>query len=347
MKILSPDRLRPKDKIRLLSLLCFFLIVSSTAAQPAGAAAQTVKVPEGFYLAGIIEETRAVEAGTIATVRSFLQKSFSKDRSLRPLIITIKELQLTETTTADHRTRGTLTLSLSFGLQKDYGTALLTEYKGKLQYTSSKPNVPLPESSLQNLLGSGITYFNNWISINTGSSQKLARQVKITFTDYTEKPEGDTIYYAANRPLRWADFQSRIKPMSRYQALVMPGIAYDQQANLVKDTILVKITLKAFLPKSASWANYTGRDDYTLNHEQRHFDITKIISQDFKRRLQVQKLTPDNYEAIINMQYLDSLRDLDAMQKQYDGETAHGTNFAAQSAWNSRIDSELKKQLAL
>jgi hypothetical protein len=109
----------------------------------------------------------------------------------------------------------------------------------------------------------------------------------------------------------------------------------------------VKITLKAFLPKSASWANYNGRDDYTLNHEQRHFDITKIISQDFKRRLQVQKLTPDNYEAIINMQYLDSLRDFDAMQKQYDGETAHGTNFAAHSAWNSRIDSELKKQLAL
>ena len=68
----------------------------------------------------------------------------------------------------------------------------------------------------------------------------------------------------------------------------------------------------------------------------------KIISEQFKQKILAKPLTPDTYEAIINIQYLDSYRDMTAMQKAYDKETAHGMNRIAQEAWNQRIDKELK-----
>ncbi|MDB5009909.1 MAG: hypothetical protein JWQ06_698, partial [Mucilaginibacter sp.] len=82
---------------------------------------------------------------------------------------------------------------------------------------------------------------------------------------------------------------------------------------------------------------------YALNHEQRHFDIVKIITEQFKQKVLAEKLTPDTFEAFINMQYLDSYRDMDAMQKAYDKETSHGINRFVQTEWNDRIDKELKK----
>jgi hypothetical protein len=42
------------------------------------------------------------------------------------------------------------------------------------------------------------------------------------------------------------------------------------------------------------------------------------------------------------MQYLDSYRDMYAMQKAYDKETRNGRNEYAQSKWNNDIDKGLK-----
>jgi len=303
--------------------------------------------PKEFHIADVIDERSQQAAAaqsinfqgsTAIDIRRYIDHNLSKDQSLRPVVISIKEVKLTETVQTDGHINGNINLYLSFGLQKNYGIDHLIDYKGKLQFRRSNTDTLVLENSIRNLLQSSLSYFNNWIDINANTNRKLATKVKISFTDYTTATEGDTIYYAASRPLTWADFQSRIKPITKYQALVMPGIAYEQQAEISKGTIMVQIAMKAFLPKSACWANYTGRDQYTLNHEQRHFDLVKISSEDFKQKLLDQKLTPDNFEALINMQYLDTLRDLHAAQTSYDNETNHGTNTSAQAKWNTRID---------
>lgn len=122
----------------------------------------------------------------------------------------------------------------------------------------------------------------------------------------------------------------------------MPAFGYDQQAEIMNGTIHVKVDVKVYIPKSACWASGNAHDAYGLNHEQRHFDIAKIIAEQFKQKIASQQLTPDNFEAVINMQYLDSYRDMDAMQKAYDKETSHSRNVTAQQKWDDRIDKELK-----
>jgi hypothetical protein len=320
--------------------------------------------PTGFYIAGVqdnrhdktkpadiiiksatnklVSESMGLEGGTAGAIKRYIDKNLPKNSSGRPVIICIEQLKLQETVLSEGSIEGRLNLKLSFSLEKDYGLEPLITYPGALRYRRSPTAQITVERNLRRMIGSGLSYFDEWMKANLGSDRKLARAVKISFTDYQNKTAGDTIYYDPKRPLTWADFQSRNKPPGMYQASVMPSIGYTQDADLENGTLLVRIAVKAYVPKSACWANPTDRNDYYLNHEQRHFDIAKIIAEQFKKKVLAKKLTPDDYEGFINMQYLDSYRDMNVMQKAYDDETNHGINRFAQDTWNARIDKELQ-----
>jgi hypothetical protein len=302
--------------------------------------------PTGYYIATLTDQRadKSPVAGviTINSIRQYIARNVVKRPALSPVAISIKQLDLTETPLNDTGVDGHIKLHLSFGLEKNYGVEHLVDYRGALHYKRSGENIAAIERDVRSIIKASLLYFDEWMKSNANSNRKLAKNVKISFTDYTEQPEGDTIYYSASRPLTWADFQSRNRPTGPFMAVVMPSLGYTQEAKLINGTIEVKIAVKAFLPKSASWADQNGRDAYTLNHEQRHFDIVKIIAEQFKQKILAKALAPDTFEAIINMQYLDSFRDMNAMQKAYDKETGHGTNRIAQEEWNQRIDKELK-----
>ncbi|WP_374165289.1 hypothetical protein [Arcticibacter sp. MXS-1] len=283
-----------------------------------------------------------LQGGTLSAISGYLSRNLKANRSLRPAVLGIKELKLTESLSEYGSIEGRIKVNLSLGLKKDYGVQPLTSSQFTLSYRRATNSVTPVDTYLKAVLEKSLTYFNGWMNANVSSDRRLARNVRFSFTDYTESREGDTIYYSPLRKLKWDDFQWNNTQSSKYMALVMPFIAYDQEDRIDKGTICVNIAMKAYLPKSAAWARSTGRDDYSLNHEQRHFDIARIITERFKQKVLAENLTPDTYEAFLNMQYLDSLRDLNAMQKAYDQETAHGINTSAQAEWNEKIDKELK-----
>lgn len=193
-------------------------------------------------------------------------------------------------------------------------------------------------------LEGGLNWFNNWMNREADTNIKLAKGVKLVFTDYTEQPEGDTIYYSPKRKLTWDDFKD--KPHgSKYIAEVLPGFGYTEQAEVVKGVVIVKISIRVFMPKSAAWVSYEGRNEYALNHEQRHFDIVKLVARHFQQALLAMKIPADNYDGYINVQYLDSYREMNELQEQYDKETNHGVNAAVQQRWGTRIDKELGEVL--
>jgi hypothetical protein len=284
-----------------------------------------------------------IQGGVETAVSRFIDRNLAKDGSLRPVNITIKEFNLIETTLPNGSIDGRIKLHLSFGFEKDYGTEHLVDYDGGLNYVRNGNNyITVVEPCLRKALKAGLVYFNDWVKNNTAANHKMAKGVKFSFTNYTESPEGDTIYYSPSRPITWNDFQSKHKPLMNANAAVMPGFGYEIEQEVVNGIINVHVQLKVYVPKSACWADNYGRDAYALSHEQRHFDITKIIAEQYKQKILTQNLTPDNYEAFIVMQYLDSYRDMDKMQKAYDNETSHSRNQFTQQEWNERIDKELK-----
>lgn len=321
--------------------------------------------PAGYYIAGVqdnradksktaaiiiknkvnqfVSQSMALQGGPEKAIKQYLDKNLQKNPGSRPVMMGIESLKIEETASATGRIEGKVKINLTFALEKNYGLESLTSYPGVLSYQRgvSPDGALIVEKNLRRMIGSGLSYFNDWMLQNLGTNPKLARGVKIRFTDFQDKKEGDTIYYDPKRPLTWADFQSKNRVSDKYQASVMPSIGYTQEADLEDGILKVQIAMKTYVPKSACWANPNNRNDYYLNHEQRHFDIAKISSNRFKKTMMAQKLSPDDYEGIINMQYLDAYRAMNDLQKAYDDETNHGLNNTAQDRWNDKIDQQL------
>jgi hypothetical protein len=319
--------------------------------------------PKEFYVAGVVDDredrsavawllpatkinpatptyTIDLKDGALSAIKQFISKSLTPDKASRPVIIHIKKFRVDEVLQPGGSINGKLNVNFSFMLKKTGDDVHLVDYNGALNYARNQGQQMDVGSLLSNTLQAGLVYFNSWMNKQADGNIKLAKGVKLIFDNYTEQPEGDTIYYSAKRPLTWADFQQK-PPNSKYEAEVFPSFGYNERVEIIKGIVNVHLSLKAYLPKSASWVKSDARNDYSLNHEQRHFDIVKLVAEHFKQALLKEKFTVDNYDGPINVQYLDSFSEMNQLQEKYDGDTAHGTRSGAQSEWNVRIDKEL------
>ena len=318
---------------------------------------------QGFYIAGIsddrdnrasvaslivvntahpsITQTADLQGGAATAIKLFIDHNLHQDLKLRPVVIGIKEFRLIESNLPSGHIAGNLSVTFSFSLQQGDGLVHLIDYTGGLKYDRDIRQTDVAEPALRHSIESAMLYFNTWMDKQADSNPLFAKAVQVKFTDYTEKTEGDTIYYSTTRPLTWDDF--RDKPRNeRFDAEIYSSIGYAEQTEIIKGIIHVNISLKVDAPKSDCWVKAGSRTDYTLNHEQRHFDIEKLVSEHFKQKILAMNLTVDNYDGPINVEYLETLREATRLQKQYDAETRHGSDQQAQTEWNEKIDKELR-----
>lgn len=318
----------------------------------------------GFYIAGVVDDRRDnnvvasllsttppynkyqvdVKDGAAQALKRFAGYAIQSAQNPRPVNIRIKKLSIVEELKGNDEVRGKLEIEFVFELEKDFGMVRLASYPATTTYTRSALQQYYLGVLLSRAFAGGLTWFNNWINREADTNIKLARGVRLIFSDYTEQPEGDTVYYSPKRPLTWDDFKD--KPYGdKYMAEVLPSFGYTEQAGVVKGIVEVRISMRVFLPKSAAWVKSGSRNDYALSHEQRHFDIAKIAAWHFQQALLAMKIPADNYDGYINVQYLDSYREMNRLQEEYDHETSHGMNVAAQQRWNAMIDMDLKEVL--
>ncbi|MES2109309.1 MAG: hypothetical protein V4577_11195 [Bacteroidota bacterium] len=320
--------------------------------------------PKEFYIANVIDElknhgpvavlitgakgrqqqayTADLKGGTVFAVRQFIANNLPRNIALRPIIIGLEKISIKETALANSRVDGHVETVFSFYSGNEEDKVHLGDYSGTADYNRDITQTQYIESALRKVLVNGLVYLNTWMDRQAATNIKLAKKVEVSFSDYADKTEGDSIYYSVKRPLTWADFSGKV-PTSKYSAEVFPTLGYEQSAEVADGVIRLHITLKAALPKSAAWVKNESRSPYTLNHEQRHFDIVKIGAERFRRKLTNSMLLPDNYEGTVNVTYLDAYREMTDLQKQYDTETNHGLNTAEQERWNVKIDRELKE----
>jgi len=365
--------MRNVENLRKIGCVCLILIVSlissSFGIQPD---LGTIKlnpvkqsfVPTEFYIHSVadfrevkgtlgnlvfMDESRNIASkinakltgGTINSVKDFFEKSVPINKNLRPISIHITTLKITEDKIGAAQISGAIELALSFYVQKEYGQSThLLNFRSKGKYQRSGNQTAVIEQVLQQTFSNSLIYFNTYINKEAPSNVKLAKSVKLTFSDYV-KQDADTVYYAKARPLIWDDFKGKTSSR-KYAAYIYPDFGYNEDITIKDGVVQVAFTLRVFLAKSASWVNPSNQNAYVLNHEQRHFDIQKIFAEKFKDDLKKEKLTPDNFEGIINVQYLETRREIHRMQEKYDDETNHGLNTGQQESWNKFIDSQLR-----
>ncbi|GAA0531431.1 hypothetical protein LX66_1131 [Chitinophaga japonensis] len=166
-------------------------------------------------------------------------------------------------------------------------------------------------------------------------------QVAFKMAGPPDDPASDTLFYPT-RKLRWSDFRGTPSMRGPSAAVAYTSFAYEGGSRLYKDTLRITLTLQVFFVRSASWVRAGNRDAYSLAHEQLHFDITCLVAQRFRQKILALPLTRDDYDSMIQYEYLESFREMNRLQEAFDEETRHGANAAVQQQWTDRVARELK-----
>jgi len=287
-----------------------------------------------------------LDKGLETSFQRFIDQGSKQNKTLRPIAMRVRQCRVSETAVGN-RVSGQFSYAVTFDLlgKDDTGVTTstrLTDYQGSATYTRPLSNLDVIESTIRQAVVASLRSLNEYMKRESGRNEKLARSLKINFIDDSRTTDDDTVHYNPDRKLTWDDFQATPRKGSHYAAEVFTSFSYEGKSTVKDGVIILTLRAKTYMLKPSSWARADARNAYALNHEQRHFDITKIIVERFKRKIHPDSLTLDDYNSITQYQFIESFRDMGKLQTQYDNETNHSQNQVAQERWNQKIDAELR-----
>lgn len=152
----------------------------------------------------------------------------------------------------------------------------------------------------------------------------------------------ESIPWDASRKLTWEDFKGSVPAGSVPAATTASGISYQYSANLIHHEVQLDFEVSAFFYPNESWYKPTICDTHILQHEQLHFDISELFARRMRMKLRNTSFT-ENVKAEIRKIYQETLKELEALQDEYDWETNFSRNPEAQERWNARIKDALER----
>ncbi|GAA3919315.1 DUF922 domain-containing protein [Hymenobacter algoricola] len=283
--------------------------------------------------------------GGRAAIQQFMQQSGPQAAAgRRAVTVRLTKCLVTEAAGpgAAGQVQGQVTVALAFEWQRNGQPVYLTEYHASARYGRPAGQLTVVEPTLRTVLGNGLRYLNAWLLAADGHNPRVAQGVRVTFRDYTTNTDPDTLFYAPDHRLIRADFQGPQRP-GRFVAAVFPSFSFSARPTFEQGFVHLAVQTKVFVVRQSSWISPAASNEAeVLNHEQRHFDLVKLVAERFKHKIQSARLTVDDFNATIQLAYFTSFQEMNRLQEQYDRETSHGTNAAAQQAWNRRLDAELR-----
>ncbi|MBC6611141.1 hypothetical protein H8B15_09415 [Hymenobacter sp. BT507] len=283
-----------------------------------------------------------LQGGAAVALQQFATQSLPSQPSTRAVRVRIRALRITEKAAPGGRVEGEIQVQLAFDwLRPDAAPLLLTEYRSGARYGRLATDAAVVEPALRQVLAGGLRYLNGWLTRAAEQDARLATRVQPTFRYDQRQTEPDTLFYDPARPLAWSDFTGPPRA-GNFAAAVFPGFSYQGKPRLRNGVIELDITLQVFVVRSSSWVG-PGKNAYYLAHEQRHFDLVKLVAERFRRSATADSLTVEDYNSILQRQYLRSFMEMNRIQERYDAETHHGTNAAAQQRWDQQIEADLRR----
>jgi len=174
-----------------------------------------------------------------------------------------------------------------------------------------------------------------------GFSQKVT--VHVFMENKTAPETSDTIYYNFDRKLTWKDFQGKPQPGVPWGAMTSSGFSFNSSINMDGNNIDITVGIFTFFIKHDSWKKPDINSDYHLEHEQHHFDITRLHAQKLLEEIGKASFTSSNIKQLLNSIFDKVYDENIAMQHQYDAETKNSMDVQGQTRWNQKISNEIEK----
>lgn len=275
-------------------------------------------------------------------LRFFQSLSSSKSENPSEIEIRIYEVNLAEEFDQKERLwKGEIQLLAGFFIQGPFNPDHLVDYSGKISYRRNNFTMNRVEQVLNRLFYNSLLYFQDWYQKQALENRSLAKTFRLEIVQPSYPSNSHKRYYDYNNPLSWEDFQDIPNPTSRFNATIFTNFSVQGVSLIESGSVVQTLEVEVHMVPKQSWVK--EKSDYALNHEQRHFDLVRIVVDRMIYRLQSTELSLDWYQATINKEYLDTYREMNRIQKIYDNQTRHGLDREAQARWNLWIDQGLAK----
>ncbi len=161
-------------------------------------------------------------------------------------------------------------------------------------------------------------------------------------------PNG-VVCWNSGRPLSWNDFRgpvpANVASLTDAAAIHMT-ISWPYQYNIQCGTSPELVTATSiavfnFMDPSRSWAYGPRMTAETLRHEQTHFNLNEVYRRKLENALcgllPIPQTTKEALRQLLHSAADPILDRMLAVQSQYDRETDHGNNAAAQVEWDRKV----------
>ncbi|MBS1616787.1 MAG: DUF922 domain-containing protein [Bacteroidetes bacterium] len=155
--------------------------------------------------------------------------------------------------------------------------------------------------------------------------------------------ETQSFSWSLNRPLRWADFQGKIRKDAdrNFAAETICGISI--KTNMAKPAEPVQVQVSNHFDTHLSWLRPGHATAEVLRHEQGHWDLCEIYTRILQARFDSAHITGSTLHEEVSRIYQSVITAHRERQQQYEDETQHGTIPSAQRRWELLIAEELQK----
>ncbi|HSF54808.1 MAG TPA: hypothetical protein VLA71_13725 [Algoriphagus sp.] len=271
--------------------------------------------------------------------RFYLQNLNPRD-SAQEIQVRIFEMELEEIYDEEEKLyEGEVQLGIGFFLKGSYEPEHLLDYLGETQYRRSGFRMDKVEEVVNKLFQNSLVYFDTWYNSQNLKNRALAKAFRLEILDQNQNSTGDKVYYDSARPLVWEDFKDRPSAISKNNATIFTSFSVQGISQMDSGSVVQSLEISVYMLPYQSWVK--NPSDYGLNHEQRHFDVVRIVADRLIHRLETMDLDLDFYQARINEAYLDAYREMNRLQEFYENQTKNGINTAEQENWNQLIDEAL------
>lgn len=146
-----------------------------------------------------------------------------------------------------------------------------------------------------------------------------------------------SIPWEQSKKLVWNDFKGKPQPTDHKVAATQYQIGYEYT---MEDNEFIFDVSCEFIPR-LSWVDESGKTEYILNHEQKHFDLAEVYARKLRKELNEADINLRNYQRMTNDIYDKIWRECQVEQIRYDKETNHSINEAEQEEWDEYIEEQL------
>ncbi|WP_194774991.1 DUF922 domain-containing protein [Pararhodonellum marinum] len=298
------------------------------------------------YTGAGIAAQATLSGGLEQALQTYFQEAINPTGKATQIQIKVEELSIAEKTGARNTVAGELTMKFNYAVKGSFEPVHLVGFEGGLKYQRSLNRTDMVEGVVKQALDKSIAFFDEWIRSQSASDNRLAKSVRLQLMDHPGGANKDTVFYSEDRPLVWGDFTDRPSSRSSFNAAIFTSFSMEGNPYVEDGEIVLPVEIKVYMLPGSSWVRGSGQNDYSLNHEQRHFDLVKVVADRLRDRLQHMELDPEDYDGSLNQAFFDAYREMNQWQEIYDAQTQHGLKRNAQENWNLALDQALKGEWA-